>query len=110
LCVKAPLLKSGAFFIFVNQPTVMIEYKIPLWTIISSAVIYVASFAWFLIQLYYSDKRNNERIERIEGENKELKKELREIREGMLIVKNNVEHIMVGLLKNGRRGTRNDNE
>lgn len=91
----------------------MIEYKIPLWTIISFALLQLVSFAWFLIQLYFTAKEHKERIREIEAENLELKKDLKNVLEKMQdlkleisVIKNNVEHIMVGLLKDGRRSAR----
>lgn len=88
----------------------MIEYKIPLWTIISFAIVQLVSFAWFLIKLHFTTKEHRARITEMEAENKALRvefkeflKQIQQMTTDMAVVKNNVEHITVALVNKGQR-------
>lgn len=81
----------------------MIEYKIPLWGIITFSLGQIVAFAWFLIRLHFTSKEHKDRIEKIEKENETLRAELKEVRETLLIVRHNTELLMLGLLKTGAK-------
>lgn len=54
---------------------------------------------WALIKLYFSNENLKARITAIETENKELKHQLKELNDTLILVKNNTELLLFGRIK-----------
>lgn len=54
---------------------------------------------WALIKMYFTNEQLKDRMQAIEQENKELKKQLRELSDTLILVKQNTELLLLGRIK-----------
>ncbi len=74
--------------------------NIPLPLIIFAVTQTVAAI-WFIAKLYSSVESMKEKVNQIEKENKELKQQLKELSDTLLLVKHSVDLLVIGRLKTG---------
>jgi len=74
--------------------------SIPLRLIIFAVTQTVAAI-WFIAKLYSSVEAMKEKVNQIEKENKELKQQLKELSDTLLLVKHSVDLLVIGRLKTG---------
>lgn len=56
---------------------------------------------WALIKLYFAVESMKTKVQEIEKENKELKTQLKEVSDTLLLVKHSVDLLVIGKLKTG---------
>ncbi len=66
------------------------------------AVTQTAAAIWFIAKLYTSVEAMKEKVVQIEKENKELKEQLRQLSDTLLLVKHSVDLLVIGRLKTGQ--------
>lgn len=74
--------------------------SVPLPLIIFAVTQTVAAI-WFIAKLYSSVEAMKEKVNQIEKENKELKQQLKELSDTLLLVKHSVDLLVIGRLKTG---------
>lgn len=74
--------------------------NIPLPLIIFAVTQTVAAI-WFIAKLYSSVESMKEKVNQIEKENLDLKKQLKELSDTLLLVKHSVDLLVIGRLKTG---------
>lgn len=74
--------------------------NIPL-PLIIFAVTQTAAAIWFIAKLYSSVESMKEKVNQIEKENLDLKKQLKELSDTLLLVKHSVDLLVIGRLKTG---------
>jgi cell division protein FtsB len=74
--------------------------SIPLPLIIFAITQTVAAI-WFIAKLYSSVEAMKEKVNQIEKENRELKQQLKELSDTLLLVKHSVDLLVIGRLKTG---------
>lgn len=65
---------------------------------ISQAIIGLGAF----IKLWFSNERLKERVKEIEDHNRELRHQLKELSDTLIVVKQNTELLLLGRIKTGR--------
>ena len=65
------------------------------------AVTQTIAAIWFIAKLYSSVESMKEKVNQIEKENKELKQQLKELSDTLLLVKHSVDLLVIGRLKTG---------
>lgn len=73
------------------------------WPIVIFLITQAGALVGFGFWVYYSIKALQVKITEMEKENAEVKKELRELRETLLLVKHSVDLLVLGQLKTGQR-------
>jgi hypothetical protein len=73
------------------------------WSLVVFFLTYTGAFVGFQFKLHYDNKRNKEAIDELKKENADLKRELKEVRETLLLVKHSVDLLVLGQLKTGNR-------
>lgn len=71
-------------------------------TIAIAFVTYTASTVWFFIKLYFKVESMSKKVSELETENKELKKQLTDLKDILLIVKHTTDLLYLGKIKTGR--------
>jgi len=71
-------------------------------TLILAAVGQLAATVWFFIKLYFKVESMVKKVQEIESENKELKKQLADMKDILLIVKHTTDLLYLGKIKTGR--------
>lgn len=57
---------------------------------------------WFFIKLYFKVESMAKKVNELETENKELKGQLKELSDTLLLVKNNTDLLLLGRIKTGK--------
>lgn len=61
-----------------------------------------AAVVWFFIKLYFKVEGMSKKVNELEAENNELKHQLKELSDTLLLVKNNTDLLILGRLKTGK--------
>lgn len=80
----------------------MTELKDIPWTPVLFFIGQTAAFIAFQFKLHYDNVKNKTAIAELKEENKDLKKELREVRETLILVKHSVDLLVLGQLKTNK--------
>lgn len=73
------------------------------WAPITYGVTNIAVFAWFLIKLHFRSQAQQDQIDNLKAENKEMREMLKELNDTLLIVKNNTDLLLLGRIKTNSR-------
>lgn len=65
--------------------------------------IQTASVIWFFIKLYFKVESMSKKVTELDSENKELKKQLSDLRDILIKVENNTHLLMLGRIKTGQK-------
>ena len=65
------------------------------------AITQTVAAIWFIAKLYSAVESMKEKVNQIEKENKELKQQLKELSDTLLLVKHSVDLLVIGRLKTG---------
>jgi cell division protein FtsB len=58
---------------------------------------------WFFIKLYFKVESMSKKVSELDSENKELKKQLSDLRDILIKVENNTHLLMLGRIKTGQK-------
>jgi cell division protein FtsB len=65
--------------------------------------IQTASVIWFFIKLYFKVESMSKKVSELDSENKELKKQLSDLKDILIKVENNTHLLMLGRIKTGQK-------
>jgi cell division protein FtsB len=65
--------------------------------------IQTASVIWFFIKLYFKVESMSKKVTELDSENKELKKQLSDLKDILIKVENNTHLLMLGRIKTGQK-------
>jgi hypothetical protein len=74
-----------------------IPYQIVLFFVTQTAAV-----VWFFIKLYFKVESMSKKVSELDSENKELKHQLKEMSDTLLLVKNNIDLLIIGRIKTGK--------
>lgn len=69
------------------------------WAPITYGVTNIAVFAWFIIKLHFKSESQQKQIDNLLLENREIRDQLRELSDMLLVVKNNTDLLLLGRIK-----------
>ena len=75
-----------------------IPYQIILFFVTQTAAV-----VWFFIKLYFKVEAMSKKVSELDSENKELKKQLKDISDTLLIVKHTTDLLYLGKIKTNRQ-------
>jgi cell division protein FtsB len=65
-----------------------------------------AAVVWFFIKLYFKVESMSKKVSELDSENKELKKQLSDLKDILIKVENNTHLLMLGRIKTGAKETK----
>jgi cell division protein FtsB len=73
------------------------------WPIVIFLIVQTAGGVWFIIKMYFKLTALDEKVNKLETENKELKAQLKLLSDTLLLVKNNTDLLLLGRIKTGSK-------
>ena len=73
------------------------------WSLVIFLVTQTIAAIWVIIKMYFKLNSLDDKVNKLEVENKELRLQLKELSDTLLIVKNNTDLLVLGKLKTGSR-------